>query len=88
MKDSRLPIGPGEMNAGTKHKAADMNEHGKGHDGSLDVCIRVEIDQHDPEGRTEGYGVTIPVLDYKKPPKQEEGRPRTRGSRASSRVSH
>jgi len=88
IKDSRLPIGPGEMNAGTKHKAADMNEHGKGHDGSLDVCIRVEIDQHDPEGRTEGYGLTIPILDYKKPPKPEERRPRTRGSRASSDVSH
>ncbi|KAK0633490.1 hypothetical protein B0T14DRAFT_466422 [Immersiella caudata] len=72
-KDSRLPIGPGEINAGTKHKAADPAEHGRGFDGSLDVCIQVEVDQSDPEGTTEGYGLTIPILDYKKPEKAEGG---------------
>jgi hypothetical protein len=66
-KDGRLPIHPGEVNCGTKHKAANPAQHGKGHDGSLDVCICVEIDQHDAEGRTEGYGLTIPALEYKGP---------------------
>lgn len=66
-KDGRYALGKGEVNAGTKHKAADPTEHGTGSDGSLDVCIRIEIDQHNPEGRTEGYGVTIPPLSYKGP---------------------
>ncbi|KAK0656515.1 hypothetical protein B0T16DRAFT_452076 [Cercophora newfieldiana] len=87
-KDSRLPIGPGEINAGTKHKAADPTDHGKGHDGSLDVCIRVEIDQSDPEGRTEGYGLTIPALDYRKPKTPEGVPPRTAGSRESTGSGH
>jgi hypothetical protein len=54
----------GEADAGTKHKASSPATHGKGNDGSLDCSIRVEIDQHDAEGRTEQYGVTIPVLNY------------------------
>ncbi|KAL0474275.1 hypothetical protein QR685DRAFT_3856 [Neurospora intermedia] len=66
-KDGRYALGKGEVNAGTKHKAADPAEHGTGSDGSLDVCIRIEIDQHNPEGRTEGYGLTIPTLSYKGP---------------------
>ncbi|KAK3987395.1 hypothetical protein QBC44DRAFT_372068 [Cladorrhinum sp. PSN332] len=66
-KDSRLPIHAGEVNCGSKHKAASPAEHGKGSDGGLDVCIRVEIDQSDPEGRTRGYGLTIPALEYKGP---------------------
>ncbi|CAK7265893.1 hypothetical protein SEPCBS119000_001740 [Sporothrix epigloea] len=57
----------GEDGAGTEHKAA-SDCHGRGNDGSLDVCIRVEIDQHDPQGRTEAYGLTIPVLNYAGPP--------------------
>ncbi|KJR89915.1 transcription factor btf3 [Sporothrix schenckii 1099-18] len=57
----------GEEGAGTEHRAA-SDLHGKGNDGSLDVCIRVEIDQHDPEGKTEPYGLTIPPLDYTGPP--------------------
>jgi hypothetical protein len=55
----------GEVDAGTTHKAASV-DHGSGHDGSLDVCIRVEIDQHDNEGKTEGYGMTVPTLAYDK----------------------
>lgn len=56
----------GEVNAGTPHTAA-SSAHGRSNDGSLDICIRVEIDQHDPEGKTDGYGMTVPVLTYKKP---------------------
>ncbi|KAH9903933.1 hypothetical protein F4778DRAFT_780618 [Xylariomycetidae sp. FL2044] len=54
----------GEDGAGTKHKASSFETHGKSNDGSLDCCIRVEIDQHDKEGKTEPYGLTIPALDY------------------------
>ncbi|KAI1441815.1 hypothetical protein F5Y02DRAFT_286973 [Annulohypoxylon stygium] len=57
-------LSKGESGAGTKHKAADFERHGKDNDGGLDVCIRVEIDQHDKEGKTEPYGLTIPALDY------------------------
>lgn len=56
----------GEVDAGTTHKAA-STAHGRGNDGSLDVCIRVEIDQHDKEGKTEGYGLSVPLLHYTKP---------------------
>jgi hypothetical protein len=66
-KDGHSPLHAGEAGAGTKHKAASPTEHGRGNDGSLDVCIRVEIDQHDREGRTQGYGLTIPALDYRAP---------------------
>lgn len=66
-KNARLPIHAGEVGCGSKHKAASPTEHGKGSDGGLDVCIRVEIDQSDPEGRTLGYGLTIPKLEYKGP---------------------
>ncbi|KAI0967727.1 hypothetical protein F4678DRAFT_241459 [Xylaria arbuscula] len=54
----------GESNAGTKHKASNPETHGKHNDGSLDCRIHVEIDQHDPEGQTEPYGLTIPTLNY------------------------
>jgi hypothetical protein len=54
----------GEAGAGTKHKAASPSTHGKDNDGSLDCCIRVEIDQHNSEGQTEAYGLTIPTLEY------------------------
>ncbi|KAJ9419352.1 hypothetical protein FOXG_07243 [Fusarium oxysporum f. sp. lycopersici 4287] len=56
----------GEVGAGTAHKAAAFETHGAGNDGTLDVCINVEINQHDPEGRTEMYGLTIPLLNYVK----------------------
>lgn len=55
----------GEIDAGTVHKAA-STAHGRNNDGSLDICIRVEIDQHDPDGKTDAYGMTVPVLTYKK----------------------
>ncbi|ROT39828.1 hypothetical protein SODALDRAFT_331953 [Sodiomyces alkalinus F11] len=56
----------GEVDAGTTHKAASA-AHGRGNDGGLDVCIQVEIDQHDKEGRTDGYGLTVPLLHCTKP---------------------
>lgn len=61
-KNGHLPIQPGEEHCGTHHKAASPTEHGRDNDGSLDICIRVEIDQHNPEGRTECYGLTVPAL--------------------------
>lgn len=61
-KDGHSWLHKGEVDAGTKHKAADSARHGQGSDGSLDVCIRVEMDQHDKEGKTQGYGITIPRL--------------------------
>ncbi|KAK4076397.1 hypothetical protein Trihar35433_2957 [Trichoderma harzianum] len=69
--DGHSELHKGEVGSGSKHKAASDDAHGKGHDGSLDIRISVEIDQHDPEGRTEGYGLTVPVLTY---------RPRTQAS--------
>lgn len=48
--------GPGSASAaapvsGTKRKNA------------LDLSFRIEIDQHDPEGKTRAYGFAIPALD-------------------------
>ncbi|KAH8204789.1 hypothetical protein TruAng_000978 [Truncatella angustata] len=63
-KDGHSFLHSGELNAGTKHKASSISTHGKNNDGSLDCCIRVEIDQHNREGHTEPYGLTIPVLNY------------------------
>lgn len=60
--DGHNPISTGEASCGTSHKAASDAEHGRGDDGSLDICIRVEVDQHDAEGRTEGYGLSVPAL--------------------------
>ncbi|KAI0011003.1 hypothetical protein F4779DRAFT_263452 [Xylariaceae sp. FL0662B] len=63
-KDGHSFLHQGELGAGTKHKASSFETHGKNNDGSLDCCIRVEIDQHNKEGQTEPYGLTIPSLDY------------------------
>ena len=53
--DGHFPLHSGEEGAGTQHPAASGVHEGEGK-GGLDVCFRVEIDQHDREGRTEGYG--------------------------------
>ncbi|ETS86410.1 hypothetical protein PFICI_00238 [Pestalotiopsis fici W106-1] len=63
-KDGHAFLHKGEAGAGTKHKAASPATHGKNNDGSLDCCIRVEIDQHNREGHTEPYGLTIPLLEH------------------------
>ena len=84
-KDGRLPLSQGETNCGTTHRAADPATHGRAADGSLDVCFCVEADQHDPRGRTEGYGLTVPALEYRGPrmPSLEALPPRSAGSRGS-----
>ncbi|OOO08106.1 hypothetical protein OAory_01046060 [Aspergillus oryzae] len=48
------------------HIAA-SNQHGKGNDGSLDVCFCVEADHQRHDGQTVGYGFTIPALEYRGP---------------------
>jgi len=63
-RDGHSFLHKGEEGAGTKHKAAQFETHGKSSDGSLDCCICVEIDQHDRDGKTQAYGVTIPALKY------------------------
>ena len=60
-KDGHSPLHAGEEGAGTKHVVA-SGVHGGTLIGGLDVTIRVEKDQHDPEGKTEGYGFSIPAL--------------------------
>lgn len=60
--DTHNPISAGEFSCGTTHRAAQDGEHGRDNDGSLDICIRVEINQHDREGSTQNYGLTIPAL--------------------------
>lgn len=62
--DGHFPLHFGEEGAGTLHRAAGTH-HGMAGDGSIDVMIRVEIDQHDKEGKTAAYGLQIPLLHYK-----------------------
>ncbi|OAA42932.1 hypothetical protein BBO_04847 [Beauveria brongniartii RCEF 3172] len=60
-KDGHTQMHKGEVGAGTEHKAA-SDAFGQGNDGSLDIRINVEKDQHDAEGPTQAYGLTVPVL--------------------------
>ncbi|ESZ96425.1 hypothetical protein SBOR_3157 [Sclerotinia borealis F-4128] len=83
-KDGHAPLHTGEQGAGSTHKSTKPEHHGKSADGSLDVVIRVEIDQHDPEGKTRGYGMSVPVLRYEgKVLWVDEGRKSWAGSRRS-----
>lgn len=66
-KDGHSVLHKGEVNSGTNHRSAHVSSHGRENDGGLDVRINVEIDQHDRQGLTEGYGLTIPRLDYVRP---------------------
>ena len=53
----------GEDSCGTSHPAASGTQPtGLGGAWGLDVTYRIEIDNHDREGKTEGYGLTIPEL--------------------------
>jgi hypothetical protein len=63
-KNPREPLHKGELGAGTDHAAAQgiVRTGLAGTDG-LDVTIRVEKNPSDREGRTEGYGFSIPALD-------------------------
>ncbi|SPN97156.1 uncharacterized protein DNG_00672 [Cephalotrichum gorgonifer] len=86
-KDGLLALHEGEAGSGTGHRAA-SSQHGKAHDGSLDICIRVEIDQSDSEGKTQGYGLTVPVLEYTAPGSSSSSSSSSNsGSRRSSRAS-
>jgi len=54
----------GEQAAGTTHPAATgLQKTGLCGQYGLDVTIRVEIDPEDTEGRTEGYGFSVPALE-------------------------
>ncbi|KAK2798344.1 hypothetical protein FQN51_007744 [Onygenales sp. PD_10] len=61
-RDGHEPLHRGEEGAGTMHRAADGVSGLSGMIGGLDVAIRVEIDAHDKEGTTEGYGFSVPPL--------------------------
>lgn len=62
-KDGHSPLHEGEVGAGTKYPCA--NGLDSGHfPGGLDVCLRVEIDNHDREGKTEGYGFSSKYSQY------------------------
>ena len=62
----RKAIHEGERNAGTQHPAASgLETSDLGGSFGLDVTLRVEISNKDPNGMTEGYGFTIPGLDSK-----------------------
>jgi hypothetical protein len=53
----------GEQGAGTTHPAANgLAPTGLCGPFGLDVCLRVEISNSDREGRTDGYGFSIPGL--------------------------
>lgn len=54
-KNGHSPLHEGEEGAGTTHMVASGVDMGRLR-GGLDVSIRVEINQHDREGKTEGYG--------------------------------
>lgn len=61
-KNGHSPLHEGEEGAGTTHVVA-SGVHTGGLRGGLDVSIRVEINQQDREGKTEGYGFSSkPVL--------------------------
>lgn len=57
VKDGHSPLHKGEIDAGTEHVAASGLQSTNGpFPGGLNVSIRVEIDQHNREGNTDGYG--------------------------------
>jgi len=62
-KDGHSPLHKGEESAGTTHKAADGVSSDSGMYGGLDVAIRVEIEQGNKEGNTEGYGFSSKLDD-------------------------
>ncbi|KAH0844927.1 hypothetical protein FOPE_09320 [Fonsecaea pedrosoi] len=65
----------GEEGAGTTHLAADgISSEAVGPQlrGGLNVAIKVEIDNQDREGRTEGYGMSIPKLTIRTTPRTPE----------------
>lgn len=64
----------GESDCGTLHPAASgVARTGLGGRYGLDVTIRVEISNRDREGKTQGYGLTIPTLEGTAPASHDEG---------------
>lgn len=60
----RDPMHAGEEGCGTQHPAASgLTRTGLGGQYGLDVAFRVEISPKDREGKTQGYGFTIPTLE-------------------------
>ena len=57
--DGRLPNG-GQVSGNKASQHAPATERQA---GGLDVCFRVEIDQHDAQGKTDGYEFSIPPLE-------------------------
>jgi hypothetical protein len=55
-KDGHTPLHAGEEGAGTDHPAADGINTQQGIPGGLNISIRVEIDNQNPDGQCEGYG--------------------------------
>lgn len=60
-KNGHSPLHRGEEGAGTKHPTASGLSRGA-LEGGLDVVYRVEMDRSDREGKTNGYGFSIPLL--------------------------
>ncbi|KIX08104.1 uncharacterized protein Z518_02760 [Rhinocladiella mackenziei CBS 650.93] len=60
--DGHSPLHVGEEGAGTQHPAANGISSEGALKGGLNVAIRVEINNRDREGHTEGYGMSIPKL--------------------------
>jgi hypothetical protein len=56
--DGHSPLHEGEERAGTQHPAADGVNSRSGMIGGLHVSLRVEIDNRNRHGATEGYGVS------------------------------
>lgn len=49
-------------------------------EGGLDICLNVEVSQHDPAGITTPYRLLVPALDYVEPePDETEKEPRKSG---------
>lgn len=72
-KNMREPIHKGEISAGTQHPAAQgIKKTGLAGVHGLDVTIRVEISTGNRDGRTEGYGFSIPALESSAYAKQGE----------------
>ena len=62
--NTRKPMHIGEQGAGTEHPAASgLAATGLCGAYGLDVTLRVEISPSDREGRTDGYGFSIPALE-------------------------
>lgn len=52
-------------------------------EGGLDICLNLEVSQHDPAGITTPYRLIVPALDYSAPKADEEETKERRKSRLS-----